>query len=120
MTKTLTNLLLLLFILLGASLAFAQEGPVIYESGGSEKSAEVAKKELVNVEAVIQISSKLLMIMFFFSLVGYPIVLFKYFFAEGDENVLASAKRILWSSLALSGAALIGYIIINTIRYFLI
>lgn len=59
----------------------------------------------------------LLALVFIFSLIGFLIAGVKYVIAGGSEKTLEDAKKIWISSLAGVSVSVLGYIILNLIKY---
>ena len=110
------NLKLALFII--AFLSFAgdslAEFTEIIDESTVANNAIVESNFLENSFGVITI---LLALVFIFSLIGFLIAGIKYVIAGGSEKTLEDAKKVWISSLVGVSVSLLGYVILNLIKY---
>ena len=68
-------------------------------------------------ENSLRIITALLALVFIFSLIGFIVAGMKYIIAGGNEKTLEDARKIWISSLVGVSVSLLGYVIINLIKY---
>lgn len=84
--------------------------------------AEPSNKQAGNnntFEQFISVINFVFAVAFLFSIVGLIISAVKYVIAGGSEKVIGSANATLIASLTGMGVSLIGYVIVQVIRYYI-
>jgi hypothetical protein len=107
------SLFLSAFFLLNRGVSLAEFTEITDES--TVANTNIAESNFL--ENSFGIITVLLALVFIFSLIGFLIAGVKYIIAGGSEATLEDAKKIWVSSLVGVSVSLLGYVILNLIKY---
>jgi len=116
LSKKLFSRSLLIFLLATPLTAFAAF--VVEEK--QEIPSEFAQQGLQTLNITVSAINVFLSLFFLVSIIGLCVATVRFIIAGGNEEILNSAKKISLASVMGVVFSLIGYLLVNTIKYFVI